>query len=146
MKNWSEKHLRLLASQGKLRGYHIPAAVKKDSGKPKNIIPPKKTKGLVWLEWNLEYWCKEHALTLTREHQFCPGRKFRFDFCVIDLKIAVEFEGGIYQQISGHNTAKHYTKDTDKYNWAAVLGWRVIRVTAMNYKTVLSSLNQLIIS
>ena len=50
---------------------------------------------------------------------------------------------GKRRTIAGHGTAKHFTKDTDKYNLATVLGWRVIRVTALNYTTVLKTLNEM---
>lgn len=129
-------HLNSLVKQGKIKGFHAPA--------PKhNNIHQKKSKALIWLDWNLQYWCNEKALTLEKEYQFCE-RGWRFDYCIPALKIAIEYEGGIFLQKSGHNTARHYTKDSDKYNRAAVLGWKVIRVTALNYTTVLKTLNEMI--
>ena len=81
---------------------------------------------------------------MVREHRFDELRKWRFDFAWPALKIACEYEGGIFMQRSGHNTARHYTKDTDKYNHAAVKGWKVVRVTAMNYETALERLNEIV--
>jgi very-short-patch-repair endonuclease len=142
--NWTEKQLHDKKKQGKIRDYRFPKREKKNSKIPGNIIPAKKSKALEWLELNLQYWCNERALTLEREVVFDEKRKWRFDFAIRSYKIAVEFEGGIFLKNSGHNTAKHYTKDTEKYNRAQVLGWKVIRITAMNYETVLEQLNEII--
>lgn len=62
-----------------------------------------------------------------REHQFC-ARKWRFDFAVPDKRVAFEIEGGTW--ISGrHNTGAGSQKDMEKYNEAAILGWKVLRFT-----------------
>lgn len=142
---FNQKMLKDLQRSGKIRGFHLPEK-KKGYSAGKNIVrkSSQRTKGLNWLGWNLFYWCKERLLTLKREHKFCDDRAFRFDFCIVSLKIAIEFEGGVFMENSGHNTAKHYTKDTEKYNRAAALGWRVVRCTALNYTTVLKTLNDLI--
>lgn len=143
---WTQKDIEQLKREGNIRGFtemskqntskNIP---QKGSG---NI--PSKSKALTWLKWNLWYWANEKALTLEQEYRFDPDRMFRFDFAFPSIMAAIEFEGGIYLSKSGHNTAKHFTKDTDKYNRATILGWRVIRVTAKNYKTALQQLNDLI--
>jgi len=135
--NWSEKHIEKLKAGGFIRGYSAP---RKNAGQK---LPPQKSKALIWLDLNILYWCNERLLSLEKEYQFDPERKWRFDYCITAHKIAIEYEGGIYLAKSGHNTAKGYTKDTEKYNRATVLGWRVIRVTASNYKTVLQQLNHL---
>lgn len=142
MKPLSNKHLEHLQRTGKIRGFEAPGKSKTYSSDKKLPAAPK-SKGLTWLEWNLQYFCNERALTLEREHKFCDDRGWRFDFAITAHKIAIEYEGGIFMQSSGHNTAKHFNKDTDKYNRATVMGWRVIRVTALNYTTVLSQLNEL---
>lgn len=59
------------------------------------------------------------------------------------MKIAIEFEGGIFLKKSGHNTAIHYTKDADKYNLSTIEGWKVLRFTALNYKTAGETLEKL---
>jgi len=64
-----------------------------------------------------------------REYQAIPGRRFRFDFAIPDLKIAVEYEGGTFIH-GGHSRGKGYSKDCQKYSLAAIYGWCVIRVTS----------------
>ena len=144
MKNWNEKHIKQLHQAGKIRGYKCSAPRNKKRGKRASRIPQPRAKALVWLDWNIQYWCNERSLSMVPEFKFDQSRNWRFDYAIPAHKIAVEFEGGVFMEKSGHNTAKHYTKDTEKYNRAAVLAWRVIRVTALNYKTALQQLNELI--
>jgi len=63
-----------------------------------------------------------------REYRFHPRRKWRFDFAFPEYSLAVEVEGGVYTN-GRHNRGAGFTKDAEKYNEAALLGWRVIRVT-----------------
>lgn len=149
MANWNKAHIETLIRDGKIRGARIPERSKNYSADKEIKIPGKKSKALIWLDWNLTYWCNQRSLTLYcatngNELQFDENRKWRFDYAIPAIKIAVEYEGGIFMEHSGHNTAKHYTKDTEKYNRATVLGWKVIRVTAMNYTTVIQALNAMI--
>lgn len=88
-----------------------------------------------WIALNAGQWAKENNLILSQEVEFAPGRKYRFDWAVEELKVAIEYEG-IFSEKSRHTTAKGFTGDTDKYNLAQSLGWRVIRLTAINYKNL----------
>ncbi len=60
------------------------------------------------------------------EFKFHPDRRWRFDFAFVDEKVAVECEGGVYRN-GRHNRAKGFIDDCEKYNAAAILGWRVLR-------------------
>lgn len=62
------------------------------------------------------------------EFKFHPTRKFRFDLAWPALKVAVEREGGTWG-VSRHNSGAGMSKDAEKYNLAAILGWLVIRAT-----------------
>lgn len=145
----SEKDIKQLAASGKIRGYVDPG--KGAKGFSSDHIPPgarTRSKAKEWLGWNLPYFANEHGLTMETEWQFDDDRKWRFDWAIPALKIALEYEGGIFRQYEGahgaHSTAGLFTKDTDKYNRATVLGWRVIRVTALNYSTAIHQLNDLL--
>jgi very-short-patch-repair endonuclease len=65
---------------------------------------------------------------LTSEHRFHSERKWRFDFCIPEKKVAVELEGGIWVK-GAHTRGSHFNSDCEKYNNAALLGWRVFRIT-----------------
>lgn len=61
---------------------------------------------------------------------FHPTRKWRFDFAFPHLHppLAIEVEGGTWAK-SRHTTGRGFEKDLEKYNAAALLGWRVLRFT-----------------
>jgi very-short-patch-repair endonuclease len=61
------------------------------------------------------------------ELQFEPLRKWRFDYSWPDAKIALEVEGGIWTG-GRHTSSAGFIRDLAKYNRAACLGWRVLRV------------------
>lgn len=72
--------------------------------------------------------CRAHNLEPEREFVFAAPRKWKFDFAFTDQKIAVEVEGGTWKQ-GRHNRGGGYESDCRKYSHAAILGWRIIRVT-----------------
>lgn len=67
---------------------------------------------------------------MVAEHQFHETRKWRFDFAYPDELLGIEVEGIVNAgEKSRHTTWAGYTEDCIKYSEAAVLGWRLIRVT-----------------
>lgn len=66
-----------------------------------------------------------------REFKFAADRKFRFDYCWPDKKWALEIEGGIFNKThgGGHRSITGILRDIEKYNLAALLGYRVLRIT-----------------
>lgn len=61
-----------------------------------------------------------------REYRFHDKRKWRFDFAWPEKKVAVEIEGGVWTG-GRHTRGAGFIKDTEKYNTAALLGWKVLR-------------------
>ena len=80
-------------------------------------------------------WIMRSVPGMAEEFRFHNQRKFRFDFALPDLKVAFEYEG-IMRGKSRHTTITGYTKDCEKYNLAALEGWKVYRYTALNYMDV----------
>ena len=65
------------------------------------------------------------------EVTFCPGRRWRFDFCWPEHgKLAVEIEGGTWLNKGRHTTGSGFAADCAKYRRAVILGYRVLRYTA----------------
>lgn len=62
------------------------------------------------------------------EHCFHESRKWRLDWAWPEQKIALEQEGGIWIQ-GRHSRGAGMTKDFEKYNTAAAMGWRVLKAT-----------------
>lgn len=75
-------------------------------------------------------WFAEHGLIAHPEVQFDPKRKWRFDFTIArpGARVALEVEGGVWTN-GRHTRGSGFKKDMEKYNRAAVLGWRILRVT-----------------
>lgn len=69
-----------------------------------------------------------------REYRFAPPRKWRFDFCWIARKLAIEIEGGVFSR-GRHTRPGGFIKDIEKYNAAASLGWTVMRFTTSQAKS-----------
>lgn len=62
------------------------------------------------------------------EHKFHALRRWRFDYAWLSQRVALEVEGGLF--IRGrHSRGAGMLKDMEKYNQAAVMGWRVFRCT-----------------
>lgn len=82
-------------------------------------------------QWHLVHSPALIYMSWQREYEFMPRRKFRFDFANTAHKIAIEIEGLVAPwQKSRHTTNSGYEKDCEKYTEAAILGWRVLRVTS----------------
>lgn len=86
---------------------------------------------------------KKMNIEMIKEFRFHPKRQWRFDYAIPEQQIAIEVEGGVFKKrkylskrtgelittIGGrHNSVKGFIGDMEKYNAAALLGWRVFRV------------------
>jgi hypothetical protein len=70
---------------------------------------------------------RRHALLGIREHRFHSERRWRFDCAIPELKLAVEYQGGLYMaRRGGHQTAKGMRNDWEKFNEAQIAGWTVL--------------------
>lgn len=68
------------------------------------------------------------------EYRFLDDRRFRFDFAWPSRMVAVEVEGGVWTG-GRHNRGSGYIKDCEKYNLAALAGWKVLRFTGEHMKS-----------
>ena len=70
----------------------------------------------------------KHLPTPEREYRFYNQRKWRFDFAWPDpaIMLAVEVEGGTRNK-SRHTSGDGFHADCEKYNRAAIEGWRLLR-------------------
>ncbi len=72
--------------------------------------------------------CRYAGISYVREWQFCKPRGWRFDFAFLAKMVAVEIEGGTWTA-GRHNRGSGYEADLEKYNQAALMGWKVLRYT-----------------
>ena len=70
--------------------------------------------------------CKAYGLEPKREYKFYALRNWKADFCFVAEQIIVEVEGGIWNN-GRHTRGAAFEKDCEKYNRAAMLGFRVLR-------------------
>ena len=63
-----------------------------------------------------------------REYKFNPRRRWRLDMAWPELMIAAEVEGGTWTE-GRHTRGAGFEADCEKYNSAALWGWRVLRFT-----------------
>jgi hypothetical protein len=140
----TEKEFEELKAKGKFRG--ITETTKKHSGKAGKNIPGKKKGNKAKEKLGSDLWAfaRENKFELRKEFVFHPDRKWRFDYCFPALMLAIEYEG-LMSDKSRHTTISGFTGDTEKYNAAQQLGWKVMRYTAMNYKTMIGDLNKIIL-
>jgi len=81
------------------------------------------------LEEDLVFQIRAYQLPApVREYVFAKPRRWRFDLAWVADKFAVEIEGGTW--VNGrHSRGSGMRKDAEKYNAAALAGWRVLRFT-----------------
>lgn len=126
-KRWTDKDLQNLQSKGLLIEEQIKTPIKKI---------PKVDKGSVGkntIELLLQEMKRLGVISgYVQELKFDDLRRYRFDWAIPELKLAIEYEG-LNSEKSRHTTKKGYTGDCQKYNLAVINGWKVLRYTAMNY-------------
>lgn len=85
----------------------------------------------------LEEHLKELKLDYLREFRFCPGRKWQADFAIGVAPwehkgtVLVEIEGGVWTE-GRHTRGSGFIKDIEKYNHAAILGYRLLRFSTQH--------------
>jgi hypothetical protein len=73
--------------------------------------------------------CKtDLGVEVVKELLFHPTRKWRFDYAVLEHKVAIEVEGGVWTR-GRHTRPQGFLCDVEKYNAGTLLGWRIFRVT-----------------
>ena len=73
-------------------------------------------------------WRSIEGPALEREFKFDGVRDWRFDFCHLYTKTAIEIQGGIWLRYGAHNTGSAITRDCEKSLAATLLGWTVIHL------------------
>jgi len=69
---------------------------------------------------------QECGVKVEKEYKFHPKRRFKFDYAIVDLKIAIEQEGGVYNG-KAHGSVSGILRDIEKYTLAGANGWIVLR-------------------
>lgn len=76
-------------------------------------------------------------LEIVTEHRFHPTRRWRFDYAILEYKIAIEKDGGVWMKGGGaHSRPQNILRDMEKLTQASVLGWTIIRRTPQQLNTI----------
>ena len=71
-----------------------------------------------------------------KEHFFArPVREWRIDVVILDLKIGIEIEGGVWTN-GRHTRGKGFIEDMEKYNAAVTFGWVILRFTPQDLNKI----------
>lgn len=73
-------------------------------------------------------------INFEQEYKFHPERNWRADFLITGTKILIEVEGGIWSG-GRHTRGKGFIADMEKYNAAAVMGFKVLRFDTQQVKS-----------
>lgn len=76
-------------------------------------------------------------INFEQEYKFHPERKWRADFFITGTNILIEVEGGIWSG-GRHTRGKGFIADMEKYNAAAVMGFKVLRFDTQKVKSGLA--------
>lgn len=69
------------------------------------------------------------------EYVFHPTRKWRFDFAWVDMKLAIEVDGGTTYGKSRHSKGDGFDNDCEKRNTAQAMGWTVFNFSSRMIKS-----------
>ena len=101
-----------------------PAKVAK-GGKKKTSGPrgPSKLEIAFKAAWSLAD--ERSEFPLASEVVFYPGRRWRLDYAILELRLGIEIQGGTFIG-GGHSRGMGQNRDFEKQNAATALGWRVL--------------------
>ena len=104
----------------------------------------KKIRLMSELERSFMFYIKINKIPIPKqEYKFDKEKKWRFDFAWPDKKVAVELEGGVFTY-GGHNRITGFIKDCEKYNKAALLGWKVLRYPSNKLEQAIFDLKEVL--
>lgn len=84
----------------------------------------------VLFAWQMD----QAGILYVSEHRFDKVRRWRLDFAMVPVKLAVELEGGIWVH-GRHNRGAGMEADIEKYNALTLAGWRLLRFTGKHIKS-----------
>ncbi len=74
------------------------------------------------------------------EYKFCPSRRWRFDYAIPSLMIAIEVNGAVWTA-GRHSRGSGLIKEYEKMRAAAILGWRVMPFATDEIRLIAASVH-----
>ena len=87
-------------------------------------------------QWEALFECqlKAYKIPYVKEFRFHDERRWRCDFALIEDKILIEIEGGIWKN-GRHTRGGGFENDCEKYNEAVIRNYKILRFTPKHVKT-----------
>lgn len=107
---------------------------KRDKGLAPLLKPARKRRQPTFEQQLLSRQLTQAQIPFEQEFRFHPKRRWRADFRVATLgsmrwSFIVEIVGGVWLPKGGHSRGKAQIDDMEKFNHAALLGYRVLQFT-----------------
>lgn len=145
---WKVSDVEEKLKAGKIRGYVMHERRKEPLKEPNGKIVSRhytqRSKEKDFIAWCLWNFAQRHGVILYQEYRFDEERRFRFDWCIPDVRfrLAVEYDGGIFDPNGDHRSVKGMQRDMHKINLAQQLGYVVLRFSVLDYKTLPQALKK----
>jgi hypothetical protein len=98
------------------------------------------------LHFQLVKFCQEKNYKLIQEYKFNTDRRWKADYFIPEMNLLIEYEGlggNTRSGNGGHQTKSGYTSNCEKYNSACLLGYDLLRYTALNTNQLVNDLHKL---
>lgn len=69
------------------------------------------------------------GIAFEQQYKYCPGRNFKADFAIVDRRILIEVNGGIWNNEGAHGRVSGIIKDIERLNLATLHGYFMLRFT-----------------
>lgn len=115
-------------------GFYVPKPIEIKQKR----VPNPKGAGKILIEHVLE----ASGLEWVAEFKFHPTRRWRADYFIPALNCIAEYEG-LMSAKSRHTTVSGFVGDCEKYNEISLMGFKLLRYTALNVKCFSVDLDRL---
>jgi len=98
------------------------------------------------MHFALVKYCQDNKYALITEYKFNTYRKWKADYYIPSMNLLIEYEGlggNTKSGNGGHQTKTGYTSNCEKYNSACILGFNLLRYTALNTHQLINDLELL---
>lgn len=107
-----------------LRGFTPPQAVPVWAGAGGLMREAARLRGYDARMSTLTALARSAGYDMVAEYRFAPPRRFRADFALIEQRVMIEVDGGVWTR-GRHTRGAGYVRDAEKRNLAASMGWLV---------------------
>lgn len=75
------------------------------------------------------------GVAFEQQYKYCPDRNFKADFAIVDRRLLIEVNGGIWNNDGAHGRVSGIIKDIERLNLATLNGYFMLRYTPDQVKS-----------